>query len=242
MKWLFIFAHPDDESVACAGTMHLLTEAGHQVKVVSVTDGAAGEVNQRAQTALSQAGSIGALRRHELTAALGVLGVSDFEILKFKDGGITNQQVWNELTLSLIEVIEEYQPDAVVTFDHSGWYFHLDHVGVSIATTIAVPKVSHPPDLFFHVHFYVKSDRWQYVFNTHPPLTHRVPINEVIDLKIQAFDCHASQNLDTPRRHLQQAGRQYETYQLVSASRKGQQLLKELPFFVPYPQRKTISV
>ena len=45
LNFLFIFAHPDDETVACAGTILQLRAAGHLVTVVSVTDGGAGEAS-----------------------------------------------------------------------------------------------------------------------------------------------------------------------------------------------------
>ena len=36
---LFVFAHPDDESLACGGTIARLSRRGHRVTVVSVTRG-----------------------------------------------------------------------------------------------------------------------------------------------------------------------------------------------------------
>ncbi len=233
MTYLFLFAHPDDETVACAGTIKRLTEAGHRVVVVSVTDGSAGQVSARAQADLAAAGSVGALRRAELAAACQQLGVHEWRILEYEDGHITNEAVWSELTQSCIEVIDAYRPDVVVTFDHTGWYFHLDHVAVSIATTLAVQQAAHQPDLFFHVHVMVNSARWRYVFADTAPITHVVDVSHLKDFKLDVINAHASQDITTIINYVQQGFRHYETYQLVRATPQGEALLMDANIFVP---------
>lgn len=237
MKHLFIFAHPDDETVATAGTLHKLVKAGEDVLVVSVTDGGGGEVQQSAQPSLSTYHSVGELRKHELQDALTVLGVKHYNILSFQDGKITNEMVWGELRSSLIDVIDSYQPDFVYTFDHSGWYFHLDHVATSIATTWAVQQAKFPPAVFFLVHFRVNNTKWKYVYSDKMPITHTVDVTDVKELKFNALDKHQSQNLVEPRRQLAAETEHKELFQLASATTRGKTLLKHHWLFQPVGQK-----
>jgi LmbE family N-acetylglucosaminyl deacetylase len=231
MKWLFIFAHPDDETVSCGGTIKKLAELGHEVILVSATDGSAGEVMKPAQEKLLEFGSLGALRRYEFQQVADFLGAQKARILDFADGEITNQMVWSSLTLAMGEVIEEYQPDALVTFDHTGWYFHLDHVGVSIATTLAAHQASSKPALFFHTHMKVENVKWSYVFPDKLPLTHQVNVDDIKQEILHALDLHQSQGTDPVRNWINQRQPYCEFFQLVFADERGRQLLAELPFF-----------
>lgn len=231
MKFLFLFAHPDDETVSCGATIKFLADAGHDVTVVSLTDGSSGEVMPEAEAALAKYGSLGALRRHEFQEACSFLGVSQAEILHFTDGEITNNQVWGKLTDACRETIDTYKPDVLITFDHSGWYFHLDHVGVSIATTLAAYQAEFPPAVFFHTLMQVQDSKWKYVFPSVLPITHQVNATTLKEFKIKALNLHASQSTATPQKWIQQRNPYYELYQLVFCQRNGQDLLKKLPLF-----------
>jgi LmbE family N-acetylglucosaminyl deacetylase len=198
MRFLFLLAHPDDETVAGGGTMRLLAEAGHEVRVVLATSGQAGEVAAAAKAELVKWGSIDKLRREELKKACRVLGVKDYKILDFVDGEITNRMVWGKLKAAFMGEIEAYKPDVVITFDHSGWYFHLDHVGVSIAALWAVREAKHKTKtLAFNV-FRPEgiAEKWPYVYSHSLPVTHRVDIRPVIQKKRLALLAHKSQGLE----------------------------------------------
>jgi len=231
MRCLFIFAHPDDETVSCAITIKKLTEAGHEVTVVSVTDGGAGEVMRSAQPNLKKFGSVGELRRHELQQVCAFLGVKKLDILNFKDGEITNQEVWGKLTIACQEKIDEYQPDLLVTFDHTGWYFHLDHVAVSIATTLAANQAKHSPQIFFHTLMLVENTKWSYVFPKNLPVTHQVDSSQNREVKIEAMRLHASQDLDTVKRWVEERQPYFELFQLVSATSEGEKMLQNQSIF-----------
>lgn len=235
MKHLFIFAHPDDETVACAGTLRQLVEAGQDVCVVSVTDGGGGEVSPAAASALAQHGSVSQLRRTELAAALRTLGVTRHQVLNFPDGQITNQMTWGSLRSRLIDLIDEYRPDFVYTFDHSGWYFHLDHVATSIATTWAVQEAKYPPAVFFLVHFRVRQTKWRYVYSPQLPVTHQVAVTTHKPQKLAALAAHQSQQLAEPVRQIESEAVHHELFQLVSATPQGQAWIAQLPFFAALP-------
>ena len=43
MKFLFVFAHPDDETFSSGGTIAKLSKAGYKVNLITATKGEAGE-------------------------------------------------------------------------------------------------------------------------------------------------------------------------------------------------------
>src|SRR3954467_10658197 len=75
---LGIFAHPDDESLACGGTLARLADAGARVIVVWGPRGEAGSISD---PALVPDGNLGVVRARELCEAAAVLGVAEAIIL-----------------------------------------------------------------------------------------------------------------------------------------------------------------
>lgn len=232
MKYMFVFAHPDDETVACASTIKQLADNGDEVYLILATMGEAGEVMDGAQANLNRLGSVAALRKQELNGAVKHLGIKQVINLSFSDGEINNKMVWGKLLTDLIEHIDQLKPDCIITFDHTGWYFHLDHVGVSIATTLAYHQSEHRADILMHSHYHPTTDgeeKWKYIF--HPsPATHGV---EIIDKehKLAAINFHQSQDLSRPRQYLKKDNPGFEYYELAFASKAGQKWLLDNPLF-----------
>lgn len=219
MKYLFLLAHPDDEAVAAGGTVRLLANQGEEIVVVLATKGEAGPTSSR-------------LRGVEFRKSCEILGISKFEILNFKDGEINNKIVWGELELAFIDKIEKYQPEVVVTFDHSGWYFHLDHVGVSIAAMRAVQRAKHKVQVLLFVLFHPPGIklRWRYAYQQPLPVTHMVEVKSVIKQKIQAIKAHKSQYLGfLPSMLLGRMNKEY--FQLVLATKKGKMWFNKSEIF-----------
>lgn len=207
MKYLFLLAHPDDEAVAAGGTIRLLANQGDGIAVVLATKGEAGE----GQTD----------RLQEFERSCGILGIKKTEVLSFKDGEINNKIVWGELELAFIDKIEKYKPDVLVTFDHSGWYFHLDHVGVSIAALRAVQRAKHRVDALLFTLFHPPGIKikWPYVYQKKLPITHVVNIKSVLKQKIQAIKAHESQAMNFMP--FLESGKMFQEYfQLVLATKK----------------------
>lgn len=230
MKYLFVFAHPDDETVACAGTMKSLIENGDEVYVLLATAGDAGEVMIRAQEDLEKHGSVEALRRVELQEVCKHLNITQCIILGHPDGEINNKAVWDALQKDIIEQINTIQPDVVVTFDHTGWYYHLDHVGVSIATTLAYQQSTHRPQALLFSHYQPGGMKWNYVFRP-SPITHQVLIKDK-DHKLRAIELHASQDLSTPKQYLSSQHPAAEFYELVMTDYRGKILFTNHSIFI----------
>jgi len=143
---LAVFAHPDDESLACGGTLARLADAGVRVVLLCASRGEAGSISD---PTLVPDGDLGAVRTRELTAAAAILGVRDVLVLDHPDGDLRWDDV-PELHADIVGAIQHYRPDAVVTFDADGLYWHLDHVGVHERTLTAVRSFGMAaPPLYF---------------------------------------------------------------------------------------------
>jgi LmbE family N-acetylglucosaminyl deacetylase len=131
---LGVFAHPDDESLACGGTLARLADAGARVIVVCASRGEAGSCSD---PALVPDGDLGVVRIRELRDAAAVLGVAEVIVLDHRDGDLRWRDV-PQLHAEIVTMLEHYRPDAVITFAEDGLYWHLDHIGVHERTYTAV--------------------------------------------------------------------------------------------------------
>jgi N-acetylglucosamine malate deacetylase 2 len=131
---LAIFAHPDDESLACGGTLARLADAGVRVVVLCGSRGESGSISD---PALVADGDLGAVRTRELRDAAAVLGIEDVIVLSHPDGELRWDDV-PEFHAEIVEAVKRYRPNAVITFAEDGLYWHLDHIGVHERTYTAV--------------------------------------------------------------------------------------------------------
>ena len=143
---LGIFAHPDDESLACGGTLARLADAGCRVVIVCASHGEAGSISD---PALVPDGDLGRVRVRELRDAAAVLGVAEVIVLDHPDGDLRWDHV-PELHAEIVALIQRYRPDAVITFAEDGLYWHLDHIGVHERTYTAVLSLgADAPPLYY---------------------------------------------------------------------------------------------
>lgn len=131
---LAIFAHPDDESLACGGTLARLADAGARVVLLCASRGEAGSISD---PALVPDGDLGLVRTRELRDAATTLGIADVIVMDHPDGDLRWDDV-PELHAEIVAAINRYRPDAVITFAEDGLYWHLDHIGVHERTFTAV--------------------------------------------------------------------------------------------------------
>src|SRR3954464_12196698 len=80
---LAVFAHPDDESYLCGGTLAHYAAAGVRVALVGATRGEAGDT---AVPPLATREPLPAVRAGELRAAAGLLGLAEVHLLGYEDG------------------------------------------------------------------------------------------------------------------------------------------------------------
>ena len=112
---LVIAPHPDDETLGCGGLLAAKALAGHEVRVVFVTDGA----GSHPRHPLLQPAELARLRRAEALAALGELGVpaGQAHFLEAADGslGRLDAGAAAELTRRIAGLIRDFRPAEVLT-------------------------------------------------------------------------------------------------------------------------------
>ena len=131
---VFVHAHPDDEAILTAGTMHALVQAGHRVVLALATDGAAGLTDD------FHSGELGNRRLAESQAAADAIGIARREWLGFADSGLDAQAASSRKTLCaasvdecaerLAQLLKEEDADVVVGYDARGGYGHPDHLRI----------------------------------------------------------------------------------------------------------------
>jgi N-acetylglucosamine malate deacetylase 2 len=129
---LAVFAHPDDESLACGGTLARLAAAGARVVLVCASRGERGSVAGPVRDV-----ALGGIRSREFEKAGQLLGLSTVILLDHPDGDLRWAHV-PELHADIIAAIQGFKPAAVITFGEDGLYWHQDHIAVHERTTTAV--------------------------------------------------------------------------------------------------------
>jgi LmbE family N-acetylglucosaminyl deacetylase len=135
-KMLLVFAHPDDESFACGGTVAKYIKAGWTVDLVCATRG---EVGKSGEYGEKTTGQLGSIRQGELEKACKLLGISSITLLGYMDGTLHDEPA-GELEDKIYLKMEELVPDCVITFDTTGLSNHPDHVRICYSTTFAFQK------------------------------------------------------------------------------------------------------
>jgi LmbE family N-acetylglucosaminyl deacetylase len=141
---LIVIAHPDDETLQ-GGTLARLVDEGHAVTLVCATRGEVGEIAAGVE---ATAETLGRVREGEMRAAARELGVKDVRFLDYRDSGMEGtpenehpealiQAEPLEVSMALTAIMQEVNPDAVITWDASGGYGHPDHIRVHETTTDA---------------------------------------------------------------------------------------------------------
>jgi N-acetyl-1-D-myo-inositol-2-amino-2-deoxy-alpha-D-glucopyranoside deacetylase len=141
---LAVFAHPDDESLACGGTLARLADAGVSVIVMCASRGERGAI-----TGPARDDELAQRRAIEAREAAATLGIAHLIVLDHPDGDLRWAHV-TELHAEIVMAVRRYDPAAVITFGEDGLYWHLDHVGVHERTTTALRSLgAGAPPLYY---------------------------------------------------------------------------------------------
>ncbi|MBP0450484.1 mycothiol conjugate amidase Mca [Kitasatospora sp. RG8] len=138
LRLLTVHAHPDDESSKGAATLARYAAEGVEVIVATCTGGERGSVLNPALDRPEVRADLARVRREEMAAARGILGV-DQRFLGFTDSGLLGPdepladgcfagQPVETAAAPLVALIREFRPHVVITYDETGGYPHPDHV------------------------------------------------------------------------------------------------------------------
>jgi LmbE family N-acetylglucosaminyl deacetylase len=119
---LGIWAHPDDEVFVAGGLLADAARRGERVVCLHMTSGEAGLSNGRRTPPMTLA----TIRRHELDASLACLGVEEQRYFDYSDGCLSLTSRGSAIE-RLHNVLDEVQPDTIVTFGADGVTGHPDH-------------------------------------------------------------------------------------------------------------------
>lgn len=173
MKILVVGAHLDDVELACGGTLAKALKAGHQVKVIIMSQ--SGYTNFDGRLMRKNEDAV-----QEGMNALHVLGVQDIEILDFPTKDIPYES-------GVIEAIDSrmaaFDPDVI--FAHHPFDTHQAHVGVSKSTISAARR----KNTVFMFEPITPSGRSYVPFK--PQMY--VDISDYIDQKIESLKMHTTE-------------------------------------------------
>lgn len=156
LRLMAVHAHPDDESSKGAAAIARYVAEGVEVMVVTCTGGDRGDVLNPAAEADVEARGLLAVRRAEMAEAARILGVRH-EWLGFEDSGYPEGEpppplpegcfaaIPVEDTIPrLVELIREFRPLVVTTYDETGGYPHPDHIRTHETTMRAIEAAAEP--------------------------------------------------------------------------------------------------
>lgn len=149
---LAVFAHPDDEAFSVGGTLTHYARRGVRVVLACATRGEAGKITVPGMTV----DDLGAQREQELREACRALEIPDPVFLDYHDSGRYERTRHDDpaalmnvnpldIEVKLRALIEEVQPQVMVTFDPHGGYGHVDHLQMQRAATGAFFSTGHLP-------------------------------------------------------------------------------------------------
>ena len=140
---LSVWAHPDDETYLAAGLMAAAADRGDRVVCVSATAGEHGTSDPLAWPPIR----LGRRRRWEAAAAMAVLGVTEHCVLGFPDGALAEYDSQGLATVG--RLLDDVEPDTILTFGPDGVTFHPDHITISRWVTTAWEARSRPCRLLY---------------------------------------------------------------------------------------------
>jgi LmbE family N-acetylglucosaminyl deacetylase len=128
---LSVWAHPDDETFLAGAVMADAAAHGHRVVCVTATVGERGTADPDTWPPER----LGLVRGWEAAAAMAVLGVDEHVSLGLPDGGLAAHDA--EGTWRIGDLLDEVDPDTILTFGPDGYTFHPDHRAVHRWVTAA---------------------------------------------------------------------------------------------------------
>jgi LmbE family N-acetylglucosaminyl deacetylase len=201
-KLLAIFAHPDDESFRAGGTLAILADQGVRVNVLTMTRGQAGSCGDPpvcSQEELPQ------IREAELRCACDSLGIQPPVIWDHEDGKLSEVNEKNMIE-KIIDLINEQQPEILLTWPSDGLSGHPDHVIASRLVTKAFETTrQHHANGLDSLYYMAVPSSLAEKFNTMN--LHSVSDDEIhlaIDVlpvwekKMKAIRCHQTQISESP--------------------------------------------
>jgi len=174
LTMMAVHAHPDDEASSTGGVLATYSAQGIRTVVVTCTNGEFGDAPGGVKPGQDghDAQAVAQQRLAELRKSCEILGVTNLELLGYHDSGMPDwdykglPDAFCNVPLDTVagrikELIEQYRPQVLVTYDDKGPYQHPDHVHASRAAQHAFALSGIPAKLYLSA---MRSSSWQKVF------------------------------------------------------------------------------
>ena len=201
-RLLAVFAHPDDEAFRCGGTLALLAQRGVVVHLLTFTRGQAGSCGQ---PPICQREELGAVRTTELCCSCQALGIPPPQVLDYEDGKLA-EVVQEKAVAIIVDHIQAFQPQILLTWPLHGLSGHPDHASVSWWTLIACQHAIDAGDgnlsALYHIAMpeSLAGELGLKHLHTTPDddISVTVDVQSVWEQKITAIACHRTQAGESP--------------------------------------------
>ena len=218
---LCLVAHPDDETVLCGGTLALLSERGVDVHVVCLTRGEGGEMGE---PPLVERAGLGAVREQEMVCAVGKLGGKSLTFMGYVDPAIGPGDVLGApehdpamLSGQILASLRQTGAEVLLTHGSNGEYGHPAHRLMHTLALVAVAAMGDEAPVVYGFAASYPTHPYPRLANADDPADLIVDASAVLDRKVEAALCHATQNALFVRRRSEEAGRRFEVHEVMLA-------------------------
>lgn len=225
MNILAFFAHPDDETMLCGGTLALLAQAGADIHFLCATHGEGGETGE---PPLCDRAGLGAFRQAELACAIQALAAprAHLDFLGYVDPTVGPDNTLfpfsddpQAVAARLAEALRRCRADVLISHGSNGEYGHPAHVLAYQAARLAFENLAAASPRAAPA-FYTFQAIW--TGHPNPRLANQADLADLVldispvkDRKTAAAECHRTQNALFVRRDSQKAGRQLSVAEVI---------------------------
>ncbi|MBV9446894.1 MAG: PIG-L family deacetylase [Streptosporangiaceae bacterium] len=161
LTMMAVHAHPDDEASSTGGVLATYSAQGIRTVVVTCTNGEFGDAPGGIKP--GQDGhdeqAVAQQRLAELRKSCEILGVTHLELLGYHDSGMPDWDYKDrpdafcniplaDVAARIVGLINQYQPQVLITYDDRGPYQHPDHVHASRSAQQAFAESGIPAKLY----------------------------------------------------------------------------------------------
>jgi LmbE family N-acetylglucosaminyl deacetylase len=219
MNIIAFFAHPDDETMLCGGTLTLLSQNGAHVHYLCATRGEGGELGDP-QICTRQ--ELGEVREAEMVCAVGALGGRSLTFLGYTDPVIGPDGVLYAYTENLTMLagqvaasVAQIDPVALITHGSNGEYGHPAHVLTYQAAQVAVASLGEGAPVLYTVAAAFPEHPKPRLANQDDPAHLVIDVEHVLSEKESAALCHRTQHALFVRGSSEEAGHQMTVSEVI---------------------------
>ncbi len=187
---LVVMPHPDDEAIFCGGFLHKLSVNAIPTRVITMTSGEKSTLRY----GLKPTDDLAEVRQKELSAALAILGINDFHLYQYSDGGL--ETIEEKIKQTIRANIKDFHPTHVVTLEPDGIYGHPDHIAASEFTKRVVRRPVHllyvTVSPTYHLPKAVRMAKKKQIKPLNPDFKLKLELSDIIT-KIKSLHAHRSQ-------------------------------------------------